>query len=200
MQQSRSQLLPLLRSPFLGELLAWLYLHPETDYSVTELAGILHVSASTVSREAGHLAGAGLVTETRRGNLRLLRADIDHRLARPLTEILALSYGPAAVLGDLIGSLDGVEEAYIFGSWAARYAGEPGPPPQDVDVLVVGDVDEDDLAERARAAEHRLGREVNAHRVSVAAWRSTDEDPFLGSVRSRPLFTIGDGHEVAAGP
>ncbi|GAA2877728.1 ArsR family transcriptional regulator [Actinoplanes cyaneus] len=200
MQRPRSQLLPLLRSPFLGELLAWLYLHPETDYSVTELAEILRVSTSTVSREAGHLAKVGLLIETRRGNLRLLRAATDHRLARPLTELLALTYGPAAVLGDVLRSLDGVEEAYIYGSWAARYAGEPGPPPRDVDVLVVGDVDEDDLADRARVAERRLGREVNAHRVSVDAWRSSGEDPFLGSVRSRPLYTIGDGDEVAAGP
>jgi DNA-binding transcriptional ArsR family regulator len=184
----------------LGELLAWLYLHPEAEYSVTELAAILHVSASTVSREAGHLAGAGLVAERRRGNLRLLRADVDNRLARPLTELLALSYGPAAVLADLLSGLDGVQEAYIYGSWAARYAGEPGPPPQDVDLLVVGDVDEDELADRARVAERRLGREVNAHRVSVAAWQSPGDDPFLRSVRSRPLFTIGDPHEVAAGP
>lgn len=88
----------------------------------------------------------------------------------------------------------------IYGSWAARYAGEPGPPPRDVDLLIVGDVDEDDLADRARAAERQLGREVNAHRVSAAAWRSPGDDPFLGSVRSRPLFKIGDRHEVAAGP
>lgn len=111
MQQPRSQLLPILRSPLLGELLAWLYLHPETDYSVTELAEILHVSLSTVSREAGHLTGAGLVVETRRGNLRLLRADVSHRLAGPLTELLTLSYGPAAVLADRLASLDGVDEA-----------------------------------------------------------------------------------------
>ncbi|MFC3989312.1 MarR family transcriptional regulator [Actinoplanes siamensis] len=190
--QPRSKLLPLLRSPLLGELLAWLYLHPEKDYSVTELAQLLHVSASTISREAGHLAGSGLVLERRRGNLRLLRADVGHRLARPLTELLALSYGPAAVLADQLSSLNGVERAYIYGSWAARYAGEPGPPPEDIDVLVVGEVDEDELADRARAAERKLGREVNAHRVSVSAWRSPGDDPFLGSVRSRPLFEIGD--------
>jgi DNA-binding transcriptional ArsR family regulator len=200
MQRPRSQLLPLLRSPLLGELLAWLYLHPETAYSVTELAAILNVSASTISREASHLACSGLVIEQRRGNLRLLRADTDHLLARPLTELLALSYGPAAVLGDLFGSLDGVREAYIYGSWAARYSGEPGPPPQDVDVLVVGDVDEDDLADRSRAAERQLGREVNAHRVSAAVWHAPGDDPFLGSVLSRPLYKLGDGDEVAAGP
>lgn len=104
--------------------------------------------------------------------------------------MLALTYGPAAVLADLLPSLDGVDEAYIYGSWAARQAGEAGPPPRDVDVLVVGDADEDDLADVALAAERRLGREVNIHRVSAKTWRSPGGDPFLTSVRSRPLYPI----------
>ncbi|WP_213004507.1 winged helix-turn-helix domain-containing protein [Paractinoplanes toevensis] len=187
--QSRSQLLPLLRSPLLGELLAWIYLHPEESASVTELARRFGVSQSTVSREADRLTEAGLIRAERRGNLRLLRADLTGPLARPLTELLALTYGPSAVLADLLPAIPGVQESYIYGSWAARYGGEPGPPPHDVDVLVVGDADEDDLDEAARHAESRLGREVNIHRVSVASWRSAD-DPFLTSVRSRPIYAI----------
>jgi DNA-binding transcriptional ArsR family regulator len=173
-------------------LLAWIYLHPETAYSVTELANQFGVSQSTISREADQLARAGLVVEERRGNLRLLRADLGHLLARPLTELLTLTYGPVAVLADLLSRVEGVGEAYIFGSWAARYAGEPGPAPHDVDVLVVGNADDDDLADAARAAERRLGREINIHRVSAKAWRSPADDPFLASVRSRPLFPIVD--------
>jgi DNA-binding transcriptional ArsR family regulator len=171
-------------------LLAWIYLHPETTYSVTELANQFKVSQSTISREADQLVQSGLVVEERRGNLRLLRADLSHLLVRPLTELLALTYGPVAVLADLVASVEGVDEAYIYGSWAARYAGEAGPPPRDVDVLVVGDADDDHLADAARTAEGRLGREVNIHRVSATAWRSSSNDPFLVSVRSRPLCPI----------
>lgn len=188
--QVRSQLLPLLRSPLIGELLAWLFLHPETSSSVVELARRFKVSQSTVSREVNHLAAAGLLREERRGRLRLVGADLSSPIARPLTELLALTYGPAAVLADLLPSIDGVDEAYIYGSWAARYAGAAGPTPRDVDVLVVGDADDDDLADAARSAERRLGREVNLHRVSATAWRSADADPFLTSVRSRPSYPI----------
>jgi DNA-binding transcriptional ArsR family regulator len=188
--QARSQLLPLLRSPLLGELLAWIYLHPDEAYSVTDLAKRFGTSQSTVSREADRLSVAGLIREVRRGNVRLLQADLDGPLARPLTELLTLTYGPAAVLNDLLATVHGVDEAYIYGSWAARYAGEPGPPPRDVDVLVVGDADDDDIFEAARAAERRLGREVNIHRVAAKAWRAPTHDPFLASVRSRPLVSI----------
>jgi DNA-binding transcriptional ArsR family regulator len=193
--QARSRLLPILRSPLVGELLAWLYLHPDLSCSVAELARRFKVSQSTASREANHLVKAGLVREERRGNLRLLQADPANPLARPLTELLALTYGPAAVMAELLAPVDGVDEAYIYGSWAARYAGEAGPPPRDVDVLVVGDADDDDLADAAGSAERQLGREVNIHRVSAAAWRSPGNDPFLTSVRSRPSYPIVESGE-----
>ncbi|WP_203973184.1 helix-turn-helix domain-containing protein [Planotetraspora silvatica] len=196
MKQPPSVLLPLLRSPFQGELLAWLFLHPGEEYAQIELAKRFDVSASTVTREVDRLSAAGLIVERRVGNLRMVSADTDVVVARPLTELLALTYGPSAVLGERLSDVAAVEQAYIYGSWAARYSGEPGRVPRDVDVLVVGDVDEDDLYDVARAAERQLGREVNMRRVSRVAWEASAGDPFLDTVRSRPLvqLKIDRGH------
>lgn len=188
--QGPPQLLPLLRSPIQGELLAWLYLHPGEAYSATDLARRFGVSQSTVSRETDRLAGAGLLTERRAGNMRLISANLDTVVARPLTELLAVTYGPLAVLGELLSGIAGVDQAFLYGSWAARYRGEAGPVPRDVDVLVVGDADEDDLYGAAREAETRLGREVNIHQVAPEAWRQPGDDPFLTSVQSRPTVPL----------
>jgi DNA-binding transcriptional ArsR family regulator len=188
--RSTSRLLPLLRSALLGELMAWICLHPEMNYSVAELARRFNVSQSAIGREADRLAEAGVIRSERRGNMRLLRIDPANPLAAPLTELLARTYGPVAVLADLLAPVPGVAEAFLYGPWAARYAGLPGPPPQDVDVLVVGHADEDDLERAAGAAARRLGREVNVYQVPVRAWRSPIGDPFLTSVRSRPAYAI----------
>jgi DNA-binding transcriptional ArsR family regulator len=193
--QSGSRLLPILRSALVGELLGWLYLRPEESFSVTELAARFGTSQSSVSREADRLVEGGLIRAVRRGNMRLLRADLDHPLARPLTELLALTYGPVAVLGRLLSEVGGIDEAYVYGSWAARYHGEQGPPPRDLDVVVVGDADDDDLFDAARTAEGRLGREVNIHRVAARAWREPGDDPFLTSVRARPLVPLDLGRD-----
>lgn len=190
MKQPPPILLPLLRSPFQGELLAWLFLHPESEYAQTDLARRFDVSLPTVSREVSRLANAGLVAERRHGNLRLVRAETDTAIARPLTELLALTYGPLAVLGEHLAEVEAVEEAYIYGSWAARYEGQPGHVPNDVDVLVIGAADEDDLYDAARASERRLGREVNIRRLSRDEWESAEHDPFLETIRSRPLVRI----------
>lgn len=193
--QAASQLLPPLRSAFQGELLTWLFLHPDDEYSATDLAKRFGVSLATASREADRLAAAGLVSTRRTGNLRLLRARTDSAIARPLTDLLAVTYGPLAILGDLLSRVSGVDEAYIFGSWAARYLGEPGPVPRDVDVLAIGEADDDDLYDAAQAAEERLGREVDIRRVSPETWGHSAADPFLESVRSRPTVPLDLGRD-----
>ncbi|GIF20616.1 ArsR family transcriptional regulator [Paractinoplanes tereljensis] len=189
-RQNTSRLLPLLRSPLLGELMAWICLHPEMNYSLAELARRFNVSQSAIGKEADRLAEAGLVRSEWRGNLRLLRAEPSNPLARPLTELLALTYGPIAVLADLLPAVPGVVEAYLYGSWAAHYAGEPGPPPPDVHVLVVGDADGAELAGAADLAERQLGRAVHLYQVSSMEWRWPERDPFLMSVRSSPAYAL----------
>jgi DNA-binding transcriptional ArsR family regulator len=190
MKRPPPALLPLLRSPFQGELLAWLYLHPDQEFSATELATRCAVSGATVTREADRMTAAGLVSERRNGNMRLLRARLDHALVRPLTDLLALTYGPTAVLGEALSHVEGIEEAMIYGSWAARYRGDIGLVPNDVDILIVGDADEDELYDAAREAEHDLGRPVNIRRIGHAMWHRTKADPFVASVRSHPTVEI----------
>lgn len=141
--------------------------------------------------EAGRLVSSGLVLDRKVGPTRLLRAAVDSILARPLTELLAMTYGPLPVLTELLAAIPGVREAFIYGSWAARHSGEPGPEPNDIDVLVIGPVDLDELDDIARDAESRLHRPVAMRRIRAATWDAPDlKDPFLTSVRSRPLVEL----------
>lgn len=115
---------------------------------------------------------------------------------------LAVTYGPLPVLTEALLDAAGVEQAFVYGSWAARYLGETGPVPGDVDLLVIGDADPDDLDDRARVAEARLRREVNIRRVRRSAWDAGD-DAFIATVRARPMVelrtnvTVSPGKETA---
>jgi DNA-binding transcriptional ArsR family regulator len=193
MRSSPPTLLPILRSQVAGDLLALLYLHPEAEYSLTEAASAIGANLPSVHYEVSKLAEGGLIVTRKRGNLRLIRAVNDSLLSRPLTDLLAVTYGPLPVLTDLIAGVEGVAEAYIYGSWAARYHGEPGLVPADVDVLVVGTADLDDLDEVAEKAQQTLRRPVNVRRIRPETWSASDPtDPFIRSVKSRPLVAIGN--------
>jgi hypothetical protein len=183
-------LLPLLRSRVQGDLLALLYLHPDQDYGISEAARLIHANVTTVHAEAARLIETGFIADSHRGNMHLLRAVTDSPVTRPLTDLLAVTYGPLPVLTGMLSGVPGVEAAFIYGSWAARYSGEPGFVPNDVDVLVVGTADRDLLYDIAEDARHQLGRDVSIRVISAASWVSPEGNPFLTHLRSRPLVEL----------
>lgn len=190
-------LLPILRSRTQGELLALVLLHPEREYTISELAAEIGVTLTAVLREVEKLAGSGILADRRAGRSHLVRARTDTPLYRPLSDLMAATFGPVPLIADALEGLEGVQQAYIYGSWAARYNGEPGLPPADVDVLVVGDPDPDLLFDLAEETSRRLHREVNIHRVSGEAWETRTDDPFLTSVHERPLVRLNLEPEAA---
>jgi hypothetical protein len=70
----------------------------------------------------------------------------------------------------------------VLGSWAARASGEAGPAPADMDLLVIGQPDRDDLHDAVGRARARLGRDINTLALSIDRWNA-DDDPFLTEVR-----------------
>ena len=173
-----------------------LLLHPEREYGITELATEFGVTHTAILREVGRLIGGGILAERQVGRSRLIKARTDTPVYRPLSDLLAVTFGPMPVLTEALAGLEGVREAYIYGSWAARYSGEPGPPPADVDVLVVGDPDPDDLFDLVEGVSRRLGRRIDVHRVTAEAWGARSDDPFLTSVRERPIVQLNLDQEV----
>lgn len=182
-------LAPLLRSDAQGDLLAELFLNPDDEFSLSDLTRIVGAHLATVHREIDRLVVAGLLHDHRVGRARMVRANIDHELAKPLAELLLLSYGPRVVLRPLVHALEGAADAYIYGSWARRYVGEAGPAPRDIDVLIVGTASRTDLARLGRAAQERLRKEVNVTRVSVEDWRE-GRSPFVQTLRRGPLLKL----------
>lgn len=189
-------LAPVLRSNAQGDLLALLFLHEDAEFSLADIARRIGALPATVHREVGRLVQSGLVTDRSVGRSRLVRVNPEHELHHPLRELILLSYGPRVVLELLTAELAGVERAYIYGSWAARYTGEIGAVPRDIDLLVVGSTSRDVLEDVAREAEAILGREVNPTRVSAQEWDG-DRTPFITTVKSRPLVPLRSADSAA---
>src|SRR5947209_6071943 len=91
-------LLPLLRSRMQGELLALVLLHPDREYSITELADACGVSPTAVLREVERLIAGGILQDRRVGRSRLVRARTDTPIYRPLSDLLAVTFGPMPLL------------------------------------------------------------------------------------------------------
>lgn len=183
-------LAPLFRSDAQGEILARLFLNPDRAFTISELARIASTPYASAHREVSRIAEMGLATTEKRGQAVEVKARRDTPVFRPLAELLVLTYGPAVVIPKHLAGISGIDEAYIYGSWAARREGEPGDTPGDIDLLIVGNPPRGEVYEASRVAGSVLAREVNPRIVSDAAWEAADTDPFLRTLTERPLIRL----------
>ena len=187
-------LLPIFRSQQQGKLLAWVLDDPERETSLSELANLLNIPAPSVHREVERAIQSGIVISRKIGGSRLIKANQASKLVEPLRQVLVMTFGAPARLGRVLGQIGGVEEAFIFGSWAARYLGVSGKRPVgDIDVLVVGEPNRETVYERLADMEPDLGYPVQVT-FRTRAWWSSSTDGFHETVLNRPLIQIvGNG-------
>lgn len=180
--------MPIFRSHHQAALLAWLLLHPDNEYTLTDLAERLDVPLTTLHREAKRLVQAGILRDRTLGRARLLQANPSNRAVAPLTQLLERTFGPETVIGEEF-AIDNADRVLIYGSWASRYHGVPGPPPHDVDVLVVGNPDRVTVYDAADRAQARLGMQVNPVIRTWQKW-ADDADPLVVQIKASPTVDV----------
>lgn len=190
-KQPAPSLLPVLRSQQQGEILALLLGDPGLELSLSDIAERTGAPHPSVYREIQRAEQAGLVTTRKVGNTRLARANTDSPYYAGLAEVLTRAFGVPAVLAEVLSNLQGITEAYVYGSWAARHEGRTGTRPiGDIDVLVLGDPDRDQLYTALSEAETRLGRPVQAT-IREPGWLDSGTGAFHDTVTSRPMVKVG---------
>jgi DNA-binding IscR family transcriptional regulator len=188
-KQPAPPLLPVFRSRLIGDLLALVLAHPEQSWTVEDLANRVGAPYQTVTAEIRRLEQAELITTRVVGRSKLIAANTDHPYIGPLTELVLMAFGPPLVVAEEFADVRGIQGLWLYGSWAARHAGVAGRPPADVDVLVVGDVDRDEVYDAARRAEQRLGREINPTIRTTRAWKRAD-DAFAATVKDSTMLAL----------
>ena len=181
--------MPIFRTERQAQILACLYLRPQRIWTLASLARELDAPASTLHAEVQRLEDAALIIATTVGRSRVLRANLEHPLSGPLTEILEYVFGPRVVIAEEFARIPGISRLLIFGSWAARHSGEPGPVPNDIDVLVVGDADRGAVYAASDRAQERIGMPVNAVLASTRRWE-TDADALIRQVKAAPVIDL----------
>lgn len=188
MTRQLSVLAPVLRSETQARLLAALLLQPGREASIAELARETGSDSGNLHAEVERLVIAGVLADRRVGRTRLLRA-ADSPLNRSLADLLALGYGPKPALEHALRKVAGIERAYIGGSWAARYNGDNGPFPHDIDVIVVGKPDRDDVTDIVVNTLAAMGHDAQVIFRTPPAWREAT-DAFTRTAKAAPLVEL----------
>ena len=186
MRTSSPTLAPMFRSDAQLRILGELYCGSKDAYTLSELAAAADTSAPTAGREVELLRSNGIVTVAPGpGRSKLVSANWDLPWASDLRRILVHTGGLVPALEGLLGQDPRIDAAYIFGSWARRYHGEPGHFPRDIDLVVVTDTSQFELDMPWNDVARDLRIELNP------IYRPTGFDPTTDSlVSASPIVEL----------
>lgn len=169
-------------------LLARLFLEPEREFRMRELARLTGISAGSVLHELKQLQAADLVRRSEDRDLVTYRANPASPIFAELRGIVEKTSGIDGVVREaLLAAGKKIRLALIYGS-VAKGTNRAG---SDLDVLVVGAIAFDALVRLLHPVEERIRREISPRLYSWAEFRKKrSTDRFLKSVLAGPVIIL----------
>ena len=146
-----------LRSKARRALLAYYFTNPTARLHLRDLAGRLGIDPSNLSKELGRLERKGLFRSEVSGRQKYFQLNREYPLFNEVRSIVAKTIGAVPLIAQSLKKIEGIEEAYLYGSFARNQQDTAS----DIDVLVIGKPKSDSLAEVLQKLERQLGREIN---------------------------------------
>ena len=171
-------------------------LQPARWWFLTELAGHLDVTPSSLQRELESLVRAGLLLRRKDGRRTYFKADVDSPIFSELHGLLDKTTGIVPALQAAVKTFGSrIETALLYGSVAR--GGEHTQ--SDIDLIIVGTLQQIDLLPALRKLERRFRREVNVILFSPEEFRRKRrvQDHFISSVlKGKKILLKGTLHEL----
>lgn len=154
-------------------LLTKLMLNPDRQFHIRELSKTLNIPYGMVYREIKNLASLEIINENRVGKITLISPNKSLPYFDDLKNLIIKTTGIAEPIREALSKIKGIKYALIFGSFAKGEESEAS----DIDVLIIGNVNEEKILKELNKAEEKTGREINH-----ILW---NEKEFLKKARSR---------------
>lgn len=179
-------------------VLSLLFSRPDEQFYMRQIARMTGVSTASVQHELARLTEAELVIRSPDGKQVYYRANTSSPVFSEIRSLMEKTVGAVAVLRTTLSDLsreDRVDIAFIYGSVAAGTHGASS----DVDVLIIGDIKLTKIIPSLRAAQDRLGREINPSIYPAGEFRgrAADREHFVSSVLIGPkIMLIGSENDL----
>ena len=177
------------------DLLSLFFGRPDEEFYVREIGKILREDVGNISRELKNLEGIGLLVSRKKGNLKYYLLDRKFPLYDELRSIILKTRGAVGVLQGSLSEMEGVDFAFIYGSFASGQETAKS----DIDLMVIGKVALEHIIKHLKEPEEILGREINPslYERREIQKRLRDKEPFISRVMREPkIMLIGDINAV----
>jgi len=172
-------------------LLLFVY-NSEKEYYVNEVARLVKTSSGTAARELEKLVRGGFLKKEKKANRAYFAVDDGSNVARDIRNIVDKTIGLEHILKKELHGVGGMCFSFLFGS----YANGGMKADSDIDLYVIGNVDEDDLHTRAVNAERYAHREINYHIATLDEFKEKLKTSFFHKkVVENYILLFGDESE-----
>lgn len=160
-------------------VLGYLFLHEDAELYVNEMARKFSLDDGNLSRKLKQLAQEGILKCRDSANACYYSLNREYPLLKEYKGIVLKTIGIEQKLRDILSGIKGVEQAFIFGSYASGTMDAAS----DIDLLVVGDHDTFALQKAISEIQKKMDREINLISMGAEEYKKKlKNDPFLKSL------------------
>lgn len=141
--------------------------NPDKEYYINEISKIVGTSSGTAQRELEKLASSGLLRKEKKANIAYFKIDKNNPLLRDLKKIIEKTIGLEHILREELEKFNKIKFSFLFGS----YAKGDFKSDSDIDLYVIGEIEEDELYKAVKKAEEIARRDINYHLSSFSEFR-----------------------------
>lgn len=184
-----------LLSPTRQGILTALFLRPDKERYLSELAASLGTGPSSLQREVDALVRAGILIKRVDGRRSYFKANEDSPIFPELRGLIEKTSGIVPRLNETLEKTKGLKIAFVYGSLAR---GEETAQ-SDVDLMLLGDVSTMELSPKLRSVELAVGRQINPTVFSLDefAGKVAEKNHFLRTVlKNKKIMLAGTEHEL----
>jgi len=147
----------LLNTKLRKKLLTYSFTHPDENYYVRELSGLIDEDPGNLSRELKKLEEEGLYQSMARGRAKYFSLNKNYPFFRELKRIIFKTEGVEGSIKEVVLKFRGITLAFLYGS----YAKDKEKKASDIDLVVVGEYPQSKFTHDIRGLESKLNREIN---------------------------------------
>jgi predicted nucleotidyltransferase len=171
------------------------FTNPESAYYLRQLERLIDIPVSMIRKELMRLEQEGVFLSHKKGNLLYYSINKSYPLFSELKSIVFKTVGVEGALKQALAKIKGIELAFIYGSFAKKSESAVS----DIDLFIMGDINEDPLIGEIRKAEDALKREINYTLYTRDEFKNkkAGKDSFILNLIENPkVFLVGNKNEL----
>jgi predicted nucleotidyltransferase len=174
-----------------AELLRLFLTNPDQSFYIQEIGRILGKKPGIFQRTLNNLEKEGILVSEYKANARYFKTNKNYPLYKELKSIVFKTVGVSGSLKEALKKVGGINFSFIYGSYAKAKENYLS----DIDLVVIGNPNEDLLIKELDKLEDALSREINYKLYSLKDFKKEikEKEPFLLEILTdKKIMLIGE--------